>query len=89
DFPDLSSIPCLLIYSHNLRTVNGPTGNLWIFRTMAYDHFLSCRLNCLSRTNRASSSFAQKPFDQSMILTHSWHIVSLSDCLFTQLKFQV
>ncbi|WMV56464.1 hypothetical protein MTR67_049849, partial [Solanum verrucosum] len=25
DFPDLSSLPCLLIYGHNLRTVNGPT----------------------------------------------------------------
>ncbi|WMV29800.1 hypothetical protein MTR67_023185 [Solanum verrucosum] len=25
DFPDLSSIPCLLIYGHHLRTVDGPT----------------------------------------------------------------
>ncbi|WMV13629.1 hypothetical protein MTR67_007014, partial [Solanum verrucosum] len=25
DFPDLSFIPCPLIYGHNLRTVNGPT----------------------------------------------------------------
>ncbi|WMV29656.1 hypothetical protein MTR67_023041 [Solanum verrucosum] len=25
DFPDLSFIPCLLIYGHHLRTVNGPT----------------------------------------------------------------
>ncbi|WMV50391.1 hypothetical protein MTR67_043776 [Solanum verrucosum] len=25
DFPDLSSIPCLLIYGHHLRTVNRPT----------------------------------------------------------------
>ncbi|WMV32864.1 hypothetical protein MTR67_026249, partial [Solanum verrucosum] len=25
DFPDLPSIPCLLIYGHHLRTVKGPT----------------------------------------------------------------
>ncbi|WMV51310.1 hypothetical protein MTR67_044695, partial [Solanum verrucosum] len=25
DFPDLPSMPCLLIYDHHLRSVNGPT----------------------------------------------------------------
>ena len=56
---------------------------------MAYDHFLTSRLNCLSRTNQASSSFAQKLFEHSTILTHSWHIVSLSDYQITQFKFQL
>ncbi|WMV19634.1 hypothetical protein MTR67_013019, partial [Solanum verrucosum] len=66
DFPDLSSIPCLMIYGHHLRTVNGPTDREW-----TYDPWITSVNALFLHFFQLSLYFcALTPFMQNMIKTH-------------------